>query len=97
MRERIVPSAVVLVLLALGFFTLLRAQPAAASRFCGTFHEAGLLTTVQVYGNHYVGCDQAVNVMKRRFNGDSPSGWSCIGPQTGYAKCTKARKRVAHF
>lgn len=72
--------------------------PAAASKFCGKFHEAGLLTTVQVYGNRYVSCRQAKSVMNRRFAGNTPAGWHCIGPQTGYALCTKGRKRVsAHF
>src|SRR2546423_13951539 len=76
------------------------AQPrkAEASHFCGKFHEPGLLTTVQVYANRFVSCDRAVAVMKRRFNGDTAPGWHCIGPQTGYALCTKDRKRVsAHF
>jgi hypothetical protein len=87
-------------LIALTLWTCAALAPgtAAATRFCDTFHEPGLLTSVQVYGNHFVACAQAVRVMKRRFNGDTPSGWSCIGPQTGYAKCTKDRKRVvAHF
>jgi hypothetical protein len=84
--------------LLIGGIALFQPQPASASRFCGTFHKAGLLTEVQVYANRYIGCGRAIRVMKRRFNGDTPPGWSCIGPQTGYAKCTKARKRVvAHF
>lgn len=72
--------------------------PAIAARFCGKFHVSGLLTTVQVYGNNYVTCRQAKSVMRRRFAGNTPAGWHCIGPQTGYALCTKSRKRVsAHF
>jgi hypothetical protein len=97
-RRTAIPIAVLALALLLGGIALVRPQAASASRFCDTFREPGLLTNVQVYANRYVGCDQAVRVMKRRFNGDTPSGWHCIGPQTGYAKCTKARKRVvAHF
>jgi hypothetical protein len=93
-------AAIALTVLAMfiGGIGALGAPPASASHFCGKFHESGLLTTVQVYANRYIGCDRATQVMKSRFNGHTPAGWHCVGPQTGYALCTKARKRVsAHF
>jgi hypothetical protein len=96
-RRRITITAITLALLILGV-AMRSPQHAVASRFCGTFQEAGLLTKVQVYANRYLACGRAIRVMKRRFNGDTPAGWSCVGPQTGYAKCAKGRRRVvAHF
>ena len=93
------PTLILLVLVtALGAALLVHPEQASASRFCGTFHESGLLSKVQIYGNRFIRCGRAVKVMKRRFNGHTPAGWSCVGPQTGYAKCTKGRRRVvAHF
>lgn len=96
-KRPITIGALALLLLLVGI-AVLRPNTAAASRFCGTFQETGLLTKVQVYGNRYIACGRAVHVMKRQFSGDTPAGWSCVGPQTGYAKCTKGRRRVvAHF
>lgn len=99
MRRQTIAVAVVLVFaILIAGLSLVRPRSANASRFCDTFREPSLLTQVQVYANRYVSCDRAVRVMKRRFDGDTPAGWSCVGPQTGYAKCTKGRKRVvAHF
>jgi hypothetical protein len=97
-RRTAIPIIVLAVVLVVTGVALVQPQDAAASRFCGTFREPGLLTKIQVYANRYVGCDQAIRIMKRRLKGNTPSGWHCIGPQTGYAKCTKGRKRVvAHF
>lgn len=66
----------------------------AKSKHCGGFSFPGLLTNVHVRVTRGpVGCERAKRVMKKLFNrgpGSSPENWNCIGPQTGYALCSKA-------
>lgn len=76
----------------------------ASAKRCGSFEMPGLLTKVRVrVTKGPVGCTQAYQVMKKLFDrgpGSEPEGWNCIGPQTGYARCSKSDPRrviVAHF
>lgn len=75
---------------------LLMPPTAFAAKGCGSFHQSGrLLTRVHVtVPRGPVSCSFARHVMKRLFNGHSTHGWHCIGPQTGYAACTKAGKKI---
>ena len=76
----------------------------ASVKRCGHFRIPGLLTKIRVRVKRGpVTCRTARRVMRKLFNrgpGFNPEGWHCIGPQTGYAKCSKSRPRriiVAHF
>jgi hypothetical protein len=69
--------------------------PAYAAKRCGSFRVEGLLTKVRVKvvrGN--VPCRNAKRVMKRLFNGRNTRKWDCVGPQTGYAACTRRDSKI---
>jgi hypothetical protein len=74
----------------------LSAPPSAyATKRCGSFRVDGLLTKVRVKvvrGN--VPCRNAKRVMKRLFKGRSTGKWNCVGPQTGYAACTRGDSKI---
>jgi hypothetical protein len=74
----------------------LSAPPSAyAVERCGSFRVEGLLTKVRVKvvrGN--VPCRNAKRVMKRLFKGRTTGKWNCVGPQTGYAACTRGDNKV---
>jgi hypothetical protein len=80
-------------------FSLGSADPAAASKNCGSFHVSGLKSRVHVtVTKGSVPCRRAKHVMKRLFNGRNTSPYKCVGPQTGYAACHHHRNRIqAHF
>jgi hypothetical protein len=76
----------------------------ASVKRCGHFRIPGLRTKIRVRVKRGpVGCTEARRVMRKLFHRgpySNPEGWHCIGPQTGYARCTKPRPRriiVAHF
>jgi hypothetical protein len=61
----------------------------------GSFRVEGLLTKVRVKvvrGN--VPCRNAKRVMKRLFKGRNTRKWDCVGPQTGYAACTRGDSKI---
>ena len=73
------------------------APTAAAARACGSFRMSGLLTAIRVKVTRGgVPCGRARQVMKSLFNRKRSRvfGWSCLGPQTGYAACRKRGNRV---
>jgi hypothetical protein len=68
---------------------------AYAAKRCGSFRVEGLLTKVRVKvvrGN--VPCRNAKRVMKRLFKGRNTGKWDCVGPQTGYAACTRGDSKI---
>jgi hypothetical protein len=68
---------------------------AHATKRCGSFRVEGLLTKVRVKvvrGN--VPCRNAKRVMKRLFNVRDTGKWNCVGPQTGYAACTRGDSKI---
>lgn len=63
------------------------------TKSCGNFRVDGLLTEVRVkitQGDFR--CKIARQVMENLFQGRDTGNWSCVGPQTGYAKCTKPNR-----
>lgn len=67
---------------------------------CGGFRLEGLLTKIRVkITKGDFRCKIARRVMEDLFRGRDTGNWSCIGPQTGYAKCKKANRGtvVARF
>jgi hypothetical protein len=73
-------------------------ERAHAARSCGPFRVEGLRTSVRVYVvRGSVGCATARGVMRSLFAAGSNRtvrGWRCVGPQTGYAACTKGVRRI---
>jgi hypothetical protein len=69
----------------------------ASDKACGSFRIPGLLTPVRVrVTKEPVACKDAYRIMKKLFNrgpGSDPENWNCIGPQTGYARCSKSNPR----
>ena len=50
----------------------------------------GLLTEIKVkITRGDFPCKVARRVMEDLFHGRDTGNWRCVGPQTGYAKCTK--------
>jgi len=73
---------------------------AKRSKSCGSFRMEGLLTSIKVkITRGDFPCKVARRVMEDLFHGRDTGNWSCIGPQTGYAKCTKSNRGaiVARF
>ena len=90
--------AVLAVLAALACSLAVAPEPAHAARACGSFRVEGLRTSVRVYVvRGSVGCATARGVMRSLFagrGGRTVRGWRCVGPQTGYAACTKGPRRI---
>lgn len=60
---------------------------------CGSFELDGLIKPVRVkISKGHFSCRIARRVMKDLYHGGDTGNWSCIGPQTGYAKCKKANR-----
>lgn len=71
---------------------------ARVPRTCGSFRVHGLQTHVRVrITRGGVPCHRANHVMAKLFRGGAnreAPGWRCVGPQTGYAACTKGHSQV---
>ena len=70
---------------------------AIAARACGSFRVPGLFTAVRVQVKRgSVSCARAMQIMRALFAHarGNVRGWSCVGPQTGYAACTKGNSKI---
>jgi hypothetical protein len=70
---------------------------ASASRSCGSFAVPGLLTRVHVHVSYgSATCSRARTVMRGLFASRRyvTPPWKCVGPQTGYAACTKPHNKI---
>ena len=60
---------------------------------CGSFELPGVLKPVRVkITRGEFPCRIAMRVMDDLYHGRDVGHWQCIGPQTGYAKCTKPNR-----
>ena len=70
---------------------------AVAARACGSFRVPGLQTAVRVRVKRgSISCGRALAIMRDLFvhARRSVQGWRCVGPQTGYAACTKGNSKI---
>jgi hypothetical protein len=71
--------------------------PPNAARACRSFRVPGLRTAVRVRVKRgSVSCRRAMQIMRDLFAHARPNvqGWSCVGPQTGYAACKKGNSKI---